>query len=82
MINFIGALRNMSRNLQFIVAVALYFGGGCNANLKRGMDLEAYPTTYTPTKGEPWPKPQQVTRYGQLFMVVRPSVFRFEVRDI
>lgn len=62
--------------------VLLYFGGTCYANTKRGLRLGVHPTSYEPTKGEPWPKPQHVTRYGQLFMVVRPSVFRFEVKIV
>jgi hypothetical protein len=32
----------------------------------------------TPTKGEPWPKPQQLVNY-EGYVVVRPSAFTFEV---
>ncbi|XP_021923175.1 beta-hexosaminidase subunit beta-like, partial [Zootermopsis nevadensis] len=32
----------------------------------------------TPTKGEPWPKPQHLINY-EGYVVVRPTVFRFEV---
>jgi hypothetical protein len=33
----------------------------------------------TPTKGEPWPKPQHLINYGG-YVVVRPTVFSFKVR--
>lgn len=29
--------------------------------------------------GQPWPKPQLVETYGEGFLVIRPSLFRFEV---
>ncbi|ODM94535.1 Beta-hexosaminidase subunit beta [Orchesella cincta] len=49
-----------------------------SGHLQKESGLLGYPSTYTPTRGEPWPKPQHVTKYGQLYMVVRPPVFRFE----
>jgi hypothetical protein len=35
----------------------------------------------TPTKGEPWPKPQQIVNY-EGYVVVRPTVFTFEVWNV
>jgi hypothetical protein len=32
----------------------------------------------TPTKGEPWPKPQKIVNYGG-YVIVRPTCFTFEV---
>jgi hypothetical protein len=40
---------------------------------------KAAPGTWvTPTKGEPWPKPQQIVNY-EGYVIVRPTVFTFEV---
>ncbi|CAL8089385.1 unnamed protein product [Orchesella dallaii] len=62
----------------FYFIVLLCMGTPGSSHLKKELSLEGYPSTYLPTRGEPWPKPQHVTKYGQLFMVVRPPVFRFE----
>jgi hypothetical protein len=32
----------------------------------------------TPTKGEPWPQPQEIVNY-EGYVIVRPTVFTFEV---
>ncbi len=31
------------------------------------------------TTGKPWPMPQKITNFGENFMVVRTSLFRFHV---
>lgn len=37
---------------------------------------------YIPTRGEPWPRPQLRRLYNDTFMILRPAVFRFQVKVI
>lgn len=74
--------------IVLVVTVLVALNNGVNGNDKSVEETEVVEAVgrpgpqYYATRGEPWPKPQLRHIYNDTFMVVRPSIFRFQVKKL
>lgn len=61
-----------------VITSVLFVLAACSATYYRRPPTGPW---VTPTRGEPWPKPQQIVNY-EGYVIVRPTMFTFEVWNV